>query len=598
MQPEVIATLDCFKLITAIPGGRRFGATPTRIPPGWLCHCGIRSARRLFRKDASHARAGYLHLGPHITTLSPECSSRPWPEIGALASLLSLALVTSPVGILVFNEVLGGDSLKWRRCSVPFGALIARYDLVSLPYWAQKRMERKAEMEIPLIPESENDERRKCWDEVSGEVKKLIVLAAPLSFVNLLLTSLQFISIMFVGNYRGGELSLSGASMATSFASVTGYTLTRGFAGALDTLCGQSYGAKQYKMLGIFMQRGMLVMLLICIPVAGVWAYTDRILRLCGTDPEISNAAGEYARFLIPSIFPFAILRCLVSFLQAQNNVVPMMFTAGIGALVHVLSCWILVFKSGMGFNGAAMANAVSYWVNVVLLGVYVRVSPSCKETWTGFSMDMFHGIIKFLRLGIPSTAMLWWASSKSQAGNFSSLYNTKYMPLGLYAAYGTWWRYKYSVRVSNEVGGGRPKAAWMAVRTALGCAATEGILVGIAMVSVHKVWGYVFSTEEQVVNYAGKMLLLLSASHFLDSILCVLSGTARGCGWQNIGAIVNLGAHNLLGMPAGVLLAFVYHVGGKCCANLKEERVASLSSSYQHWEKSHVSPYRRLSKR
>nr|GMD44166.1 protein DETOXIFICATION 16-like [Ipomoea batatas] len=267
-------------------------------------------------------------------------------------------------------------------------------------------------------------------------------------------------------------------------------------------------------MLGIFMQRGMLVMLLICIPVAGVWAYTDRILRLCCTDPEISNAAGEYARFLIPSIFPFAILRCLVSFLQAQNNVVPMMFTAGIGALVHVLSCWILVFKSGMGFNGAAMANAISYWVNVVLLGVYVRVSPSwipstamlCLEHWSFELVVLLGGLLP---------------NPKLETSVLSITLNTcllVYMlPMGLGGA--------ISVRVSNEVGGGRPKAAWMAVRTALGCAATEGILVGIAMVSVHKVWGYVFSTEEQVVNYAGKMLLLLSASHFLDSILCVLSG-------------------------------------------------------------------------
>nr|GMD44165.1 protein DETOXIFICATION 16-like [Ipomoea batatas] len=379
-------------------------------------------------------------------------------------------------------------------------------------------MERKAETEISLIPESGNDERRKCWDEVSGEVKKLMALAGPLSSVNLLLTSLQFISLMFVGN-RGGELSLSGASMATSFASVTGFSLMRGFAGALDTLCGQSYGAKQYQMLGIFTQRAMLVMLLVCIPVAGVWAYTDRILRFCGQDPEISGAAGEYARFLIPSIFPFAILRCLVSFLQAQNNVVPMMFTAGIAALVHVLSCWILVFKSGMGFKGAAMANAISYWVNVVLLGVYVRVSPSCKETWTGFSRDMFHGIIKFLRLGIPSTAMLCLENWSFELMVLLSglLPNPKLETSVL------------SIAVSNEVGGGKPKAAWVAVRTALGCVATEGILVGIAMVSVHKIWGYVFSTEEQVVNYAGHMLLLLSASHFLDGLQCILCGTLVG---------------------------------------------------------------------
>nr|GMD42760.1 protein DETOXIFICATION 16-like [Ipomoea batatas]GMD48820.1 protein DETOXIFICATION 16-like [Ipomoea batatas] len=378
-------------------------------------------------------------------------------------------------------------------------------------------MERKAEMEIPLlIPESENDRRGKCWDEVSGEVKKLMVLAGPLISVNLLLTSLQFISLMFVGNL-GGELFLSGASMATAFASVTGFSLMRGFTGALETLCGQSYGAKQYKMLGIFMQRGMLVMLLICIPVAGVWAYTDRILRFCGTDSEISDAAGEYARFLIPSIFPYAILRCLISFLQAQNNVVPMMFTAGIAALVHILSCWILVFKSGMGFNGAAMANAISYWVNVVLLGVYVRVSPSCKETWTGFSKDMFHDIIKFLRLGIPSTAMLclenWSFELMVLLCGFLPNPELETSVLSI------------SVRVSNEVGAGRANAAWMAVRTALGCAATEGILVGIAMVLVHKIWGYVFSTEEEVVNYAGQMLLLLSASHFLDSLLCILSG-------------------------------------------------------------------------
>lgn len=82
---------------------------------------------------------------------------------------------------------------------------------------------RKQEMEVPLlIPESEN-ERRKSWDEVFGEVKRLIVLAGPLMSVNLLLNSQQVISIMFVGHL--GELSLAGASLATSFASVTGFSL-------------------------------------------------------------------------------------------------------------------------------------------------------------------------------------------------------------------------------------------------------------------------------------------------------------------------------------------------------------------------------------
>lgn len=41
-------------------------------------------------------------------------------------------------------------------------------------------------------------------------------------------------------------------------------------------------------------------------------------------------------------------------------------------------------------------------------------------------------------------------------------------------------------------------------------------------------------------------------------------SGTARGCGWQKIGAFVNLGSYYLVGIPAAVVLAFVLHIGGK----------------------------------
>lgn len=60
-------------------------------------------------------------------------------------------------------------------------------------------------------------------DDIVEEAKKQLWLAGPLMFVNLLLTLIQTISVMFVGHV--GELALSGASMATSFASVTGFSL-------------------------------------------------------------------------------------------------------------------------------------------------------------------------------------------------------------------------------------------------------------------------------------------------------------------------------------------------------------------------------------
>lgn len=177
---------------------------------------------------------------------------------------------------------------------------------------------------------------------------------------------------------------------------------------ALDTFCGQSYGAKQYHKLGIHKQRAMLVLVCISIPLAIIWENAGRILQSIGQDPKISIEAGIYAHYMIPSIFAYALLVCHIGFLQAQNIVLPMMLSTGFTSLLHIFICWYMVFKSKLGYKGAALSNGISYWINVLLLAIYVRVSPSCNETWIGFSKEALHSIPKFLKLAIPSAVMLW----------------------------------------------------------------------------------------------------------------------------------------------------------------------------------------------
>lgn len=45
---------------------------------------------------------------------------------------------------------------------------------------------------------------------------------------------------------------------------------------------------------------------------------------------------------------------------------------------------------------------------------------------------------------------------------------------------------------------------------------------------------------------------------------LCYNSGIARGCGWQKIGAIINLGSGYIIGIPTAIVLGFVLHIGVK----------------------------------
>ncbi|XP_056166315.1 protein DETOXIFICATION 16-like [Syzygium oleosum] len=270
--------------------------------------------------------------------------------------------------------------------------------------------EQNQHLESPLLAVSQEkkaSEPRNGFEkeEIFSEMKQQLSLAGPLVSLNLMIYCLQVISVMFVGHL--GELALSGASMATSFASVTGFSLLIGMASALDTFCGQSYGSKQYHMLGIHKQRAMIVLLIASIPLAIIWANTGQILLFFKQDPQISAEAGSYALFMIPSIFAYALLQCHVRFLQTQNNVIPLMVISGVTALLHIFICWFLVFNSGLGNKGAALANSISYWINVLLMAIYVRISPSCKRTWTGFSKEAVHGIFAFLKLAIPSAVML-----------------------------------------------------------------------------------------------------------------------------------------------------------------------------------------------
>ncbi|CAI9113484.1 OLC1v1014095C1 [Oldenlandia corymbosa var. corymbosa] len=408
--------------------------------------------------------------------------------------------------------------------------------------------------------------------EIVEEVKKQIWLAGPLVCVSLLQFCLQLISVMFVGHL--GKLALSAASMATSFASVTGFSLLMGMSSALDTLCGQSYGAKQYHMLGVHMQRAMIVLFLVCIPLAGIWANTGHILKFLGQDPQISEQAGVYAKYIIPSLFGYGLLQCHVRFLQTQNNVFPMMLTSGITTLLHILVCWFLVFKSGLGFRGAALANGISYWVNLSLLALYVRIAPSCKKTWTGFSKEALHDIPNFLKLAIPSAIMIClenWSFEMMVllAGLLPNpQLETSVLSICLNTA-ATVWMIPYglsnaiSTRVSNELGAGHPKTARLAVYVVLLTALTEGILVGLVLILIRNVWGYAYSNDVEVVKYVALMLPILATSNLVDGIQCVLSGTVRGCGWQKIGAYINLGSYYIVGIPVAILLAFVLHIGG-----------------------------------
>ncbi|KAH1043539.1 hypothetical protein AAZX31_09G161800 [Glycine max] len=416
----------------------------------------------------------------------------------------------------------------------------------------------------------EQERKMALWKE---EAKKQLWLAGPMVFVSVFQYSLQVISLMFVGHLD--ELLLASASLATSFVNATGFNVLMGMSSALDTFCGQAYGAKQFHMLGLHTQGAMLVLTLVTIPLSIIWVFLGPILIALRQDKEIAAHAQLYARYLIPSLSANALLRCITKFLQTQNIVFTMVLASGLTSLLHFFLCWALVQKIELGIKGSAIAICISNWFNTIILALYIKLSPSCKTTWTGFSKESLHNIPRFLRLAFPSTLMVCLESwtfeimvllsgalpnAKLQTSVLSICLNTSgifwMIPFGISAA--------GSTRISNELGAGSPKAAYLAVKVTMFLASAVGILEFASLMLLWRVWGHVFTNVHEVVKYVTSMMPLVASSTFIDSIQTAFQGVARGCGWQKLGAYVNLGSYYFLGVPFSVVSAFVFHMKGQ----------------------------------
>lgn len=61
---------------------------------------------------------------------------------------------------------------------------------------------------------------------------------------------------------------------------------------ALETLCGQAYGAGQIRMMGIYMQRSWVILFTTALCLLPVYIWAPPILSFFGEAPHISKAAG------------------------------------------------------------------------------------------------------------------------------------------------------------------------------------------------------------------------------------------------------------------------------------------------------------------
>jgi MATE family multidrug resistance protein len=154
----------------------------------------------------------------------------------------------------------------------------------------------------------------KWWNKVLDieEAKHQLMFSLPMILTNLFYYLITLVSVMLVGHL--GELQLAGATLANSWFSLTGVAVMVGLSGALETLCGQGFGANEYHMLGIYLQGSCIISFIFSIIISIIWFYTEHILVLLHQSQDIARTAALYMKFLIPGLFAYSILQNMLRF--------------------------------------------------------------------------------------------------------------------------------------------------------------------------------------------------------------------------------------------------------------------------------------------
>ncbi|KAG1366703.1 Protein DETOXIFICATION 48 [Cocos nucifera] len=379
------------------------------------------------------------------------------------------------------------------------------------------------------------------------------------------------ISMLFLGYL--GELELAGGSLSIGFANITGYSVLSGLAMGMEPICGQAYGAAQWKLLGLTLQRTILLLLSASLPISFLWLNMKRILLWCGQDEQISSTAHIFITFAIPDLVFLSLLHPLRIYLRSQNITMPVTYCSFVSVILHVPLNYLLVVRFGMGIAGVALAMV---WTNLNLLLcllLFVLVSGVHKESWVSPSVDCLKGWSALLRLAIPTCASVclewWWyefmimlcgllVNPKTTVASMGILIQTTSLVYVFPSALSL----GVSTRVGNELGADRPAKARRATIVSLACAVVVGLMAMAFTTSMRHRWGRLFTNDEEILELTAVALPISGLCELGNCPQTTGCGVLRGSARPNTGANINLGSFYLVGMPVAILLGFAAGMG------------------------------------
>nr|XP_023904304.1 protein DETOXIFICATION 22-like [Quercus suber] len=225
-------------------------------------------------------------------------------------------------------------------------------------------------------------------DKVWSEMKKMWVVAVPAIFTRASTFGINVITQAFVGHIGSTELAAYSFIYTVFLSFAIGILL--GMATALQTLCGQAYGARKYHMLGVYLQRSWIVMFLASIILLPIFIFATQILEALGQFQRNKSAVSTSIATVAntESVQPMAPV-------SAQSQSFGSTFSISKDDLVNIIANVIRMIGVAIGAglqSIVAYVNLTAYYLVGIPVGAVLGFvfDMEVKGVWIGMLFGTF----------------------------------------------------------------------------------------------------------------------------------------------------------------------------------------------------------------
>lgn len=115
---------------------------------------------------------------------------------------------------------------------------------------------------------------------------------------------------------------------------------------------------------------------------------------------------------MIPGVWCMINFDAMKRFCSSQLKTKLPLYAQVISALLHVVWCQIFIKELDMKVTGAAIALNLTYFINFILLEMFIRCSSAFKNTYRSFEYKSIQMCGEYMKVGLYSgflECLTWW---------------------------------------------------------------------------------------------------------------------------------------------------------------------------------------------